>query len=109
VYEHLERDPELHGKSKIIKARGAPDDEDTDYDPAFEADIPICILTVQGCKGLEFRAVHWLFCEELSNYHSPEHYYTVITRTKTSIDVSYTHHLPQEIARAHAIPGRPNW
>jgi superfamily I DNA/RNA helicase len=109
VHRYLEQDPELCGRSKIIRARGGPSDDDTDYDPTFDPDTPICILTVQGCKGLEFRAVHWLFCEELSYYHSPEHYYTVVTRAKTSIDISYTHNLPQVIARAYAPPGRPNW
>ena len=62
-----------------------------------------------GCKGLEFRAVHWLFADELSYHHTPEHYYTVITRAKTSIDVTYTDVLPETLARAYAKPGVPPW
>jgi superfamily I DNA/RNA helicase len=108
VYDYFEDDAELSGKSKIIRARGSEDDEG-DYDPAFEPDKPICILTVQGCKGLEFRALHWLFCEDNSFYHSVEHYYTVVTRAKTSIEIYFTRRLPQEIARAYAPPGRPSW
>src|SRR5690606_32477418 len=93
VFEYLERDPELAGRTKIMRARSGT--EEDDYDPSFDEGAPICILTVQGCKGLEFRAVHWLFCEELSHYHSAEHYYTVVTRAKTSLCISYTNLLPQ--------------
>ena len=60
VLGYLELDPDLRGKAKIIRARG--DQDDRGYDPAFHPDMPICILTIQGCKGLEFRALHWLFC-----------------------------------------------
>lgn len=98
VWEFLEGDPDLAGKSKIIRSRTAGDDG---YGPELDPDIPICILTVQGCKGLEFRAAHWLFCEQLSHHHAAEHYYTVVTRAKTSLDISYTDKLPQTIARAH--------
>jgi hypothetical protein len=106
VFEYFQRVPELTGKSKIIRSR---EEQDGDYSPSFDADAPICIVTVQGCKGLEFRAVHWLFSEELGKYHDNEHYYTVVTRAKTSLDVYYTRELPQTLARAHAPDGGDIW
>ena len=99
VLGYFEEDPDLRGKSKIIRAR---DDEHDAYDPSFDFEKPICIITVQGCKGLEFRAVHWLFCDDLSWYHDNEHYYTVVTRAKTSLDLYFTKTLPQTLARAHS-------
>jgi superfamily I DNA/RNA helicase len=86
VFKYFEQDRILKGKSKIIRAKDATN---RGYDPSFEIDVPICVLTVEGCKGLEFRAVHWLFCEELSHYHDSEHYYTVVTRAKTSLDLYF--------------------
>jgi superfamily I DNA/RNA helicase len=106
VFEYLENDPLLSGKSKIIRARESSDD---DYDPSFDQAAPICILTVKGVKGLEFRAVHWLFSDELRYFHNLEHYYTVVTRAKTSLDISYTNELPQTLARAHSESGVSPW
>ena len=79
VFQYLEQDPVLAGNSKIIRART---DEREAYDPSFDPNAPICILTVQACKGLEFRALHWLFAEELKYHHSLEHYYTVCHQSK---------------------------
>ena len=107
VLAYLEADPDLQGKAKIIRAKR--DDDGRSYDPAFDPDMPICILTVQGCKGLEFRALHWLFSEELSYHHTLEHYYTVVTRAKTRLDVYYTTNLPTALAKAYAAPGNPVW
>lgn len=106
VFNYLEEQAVLKGRSKIIRAK---DDSDDDYDPSFDPEAPICILTVQGCKGLEFRAVHWLFSDDLSNYHTLEHYYTVVTRAKTSLDIYYTTTLPQVLARAHSQSGVNAW
>ncbi|KQN19273.1 hypothetical protein ASE86_12230 [Sphingomonas sp. Leaf33] len=106
VHDYFESVPELRGKSKIIRARSGNSDEE--YDPSFE-DEPIVILTVKGCKGLEFRAVHWLFCEQLDHYHSTEHYYTVVTRAKTRLDIYYETALPQELARACPPSPGPIW
>jgi superfamily I DNA/RNA helicase len=106
VFEYFEGDPALQGRSKIIRAKAGNEDA---YDPSFEPDVPICILTVQGCKGLEFRAVHWLFCEELSYHHNHEHYYTVVTRAKTGLDLYYSSGLPQALARAYAPAGEDLW
>ena len=106
VFHYLQEHTNLEGKSKIIRAK---DDTGDRYDPSFDADTPICILTVKGCKGLEFRAVHWLFCDDLSGFHNPEHYYTVVTRAKTSLDIYYTNRLPQVLARAHSETGGSLW
>ena len=106
VHEYFEEDPSLRGKSKVIRAR---EENDDDYDPSFDADTPICILTVKGVKGLEFRAVHWLFADDLSYYYNLEHYYTVVTRAKTSLDVSYTEAMPEALARAHSESGVTPW
>ncbi len=106
VFNYLEAIPALAGKSKIIRAK---EDGGDNYDPSFDSDAPICILTVKGCKGLEFRAVHWLFADELSHHHKPEHYYTVVTRAKTSLDILYTNVLPQTLARAHSEAGVTEW
>jgi len=106
VFGALENDPDLQGMAKIIRAR---EDRNDNYNPSIDSGAPICILTVKGCKGLEFRAVHWLFADELSHYHNPEHYYTVVTRAKTSLDISYTNTLPQILARAHSEAGVTPW
>jgi superfamily I DNA and RNA helicase len=106
VFNYLEAIPALAGKSKIIRSK---EDSDDDYDPSLDSEAPICILTVKGCKGLEFRAVHWVLADELSYHHKPEHYYTVVTRAKTSLDVCYTNALPQILARAHSETGVTEW
>jgi superfamily I DNA/RNA helicase len=106
VAEKLEEDWELMGQSKILRARL---DEHENYDPSFDPQRPISIVTVQGCKGLEFRAVHWLFCEELKRHHGDEHYYTVVTRAKTRLDVSFARELPDTLARAHSTGGKDLW
>jgi hypothetical protein len=108
VFDFLENDPELQQKSQIIRARTGEQD-DRDYNPAFDPDTPICIVTVQGCKGLEFRAVHWLFCDELKKFHNLEHYYTVVTRAKTSLDIYYVRELPQALSRAYSPPRDQLW
>jgi DNA helicase IV len=106
VLKYLSQDPNLKDLVQIVRARNA---EESDFDPAFDSERPICILTVKGCKGLEFRTVHWLFADELSHHHRDEDYYTVITRAKTSIDIYYTKSLPAVLARAHAADGVLPW
>jgi superfamily I DNA/RNA helicase len=105
VLNYLNTRPDLRGKAKIIRSRGESGDG---YDPSFD-DSQICILTVKGCKGLEFRALHWLFCDDLSKFHTNEHYYTVVTRAKTSLDISFTRMLPEVLARAHSDKGGSIW
>jgi hypothetical protein len=108
VFAYLDADPALRGKAKIIRAPGGDGDEGN-YDPTFDPEKPICILTVQGCKGLEFRALHWLFSERLSYHYTLEHYYTVVTRAKTRLDIYYSGQLPQELARAYSMASGSIW
>lgn len=106
VLDYLSQDPLLGEMVQIVRAREA---EEADYDPTFDGTRPICILTAKGCKGLEFRTVHWLFADELSHRHGPEDYYTVITRAKTSLSIYCTVALPEILARAHAEDGVLPW
>ncbi len=108
VWQRFEQDPALSGKSKIIRARTGRGD-DPDYHPGFSPNQPIVILTEKGCKGLEFRAVHWLFCNELQNYRHSEHYYTMVTRAKTSLDLYFDQNLPRTLAKAFAPPTEGIW
>ena len=98
VLEHLEQDSDLRGKVQIVRASESGETRD----PTLNRTQPIWILTVKGCKGLEFRTVHWLFSDELMHHHKNEDYYTVITRAKTSLDIYYTKSLPEVLARAHS-------
>jgi hypothetical protein len=107
VFDYLETQTGLTGLSKIIRSNTG--DVGDYYDPSFDRDTPICIVTVKGCKGLEFRVLHWLFCEALSHYHQARHYYTVVSRAKTSLDIYYEHALPAELARAYAPIGAIEW
>ena len=70
VLEHLEQDSDLRGKAQIVRASESGETRD----PTFNPDQPVWILTVKGCKGLEFRTVHWLFSDELMRHHKNEDY-----------------------------------
>ena len=106
VHQYLEDDPALTGLSKIIRSREGSDDP---FDPTIDPDVQICILTVRGCKGLEFRTVHWLFCEELEHYQTKEDYYTVVTRAKTRVDFYFENRLPLPLTQAYARPVEDLW
>jgi DNA helicase IV len=106
VFARLESDPLLRGKSKAVRSRG---ENEENYDPSLDSDIAVYIITVAGCKGLEFRAVHWLFSEELSYHYDNETYYTVVTRAKTSLDIYFTKELPQALARGYSPSGKAQW
>lgn len=106
VLNAFEADDDLAGKAKIIRSKAA--EGDRDYDPSFD-DCPIAILTELGSKGLEFRATHWLFCDDNKYYKTSEIYYTVVTRAKTSLDMYYRADLPDVLARAYAPPAVPEW
>ena len=76
---------ELLGQSEIagdvqVQRAGA-------YD-AIASDRPVIVTTVQGAKGLEFRAVHMLAAEKLKNYQTQRNLtYTAVTRAKTTLVV----------------------
>jgi len=107
VFEQLEDDFNFAGKSQIIRSRTGR--EDGDFNPEFDPHKPISILSEKGCKGLEFRAVHWLFCDEGDYYRTTELSYTVVTRAKTSIDLYHGSQLPQTLARSYSAPMKDLW
>ncbi|MBM0204453.1 ATP-binding domain-containing protein [Micromonospora sp. STR1s_5] len=57
-------------------------------------------MTLQSCKGLEFRAVHWLFADEDSYHINPTRAYTAVTRAKSSLAVYHDRPLPAFLAGA---------
>ena len=75
---------------------------------AFEADKPVCICTIHGAKGLEFRAVHILDSENIKNSALTRHIaYTGITRAKTSLSFYHTAGLPGYLDSALAVFNGP--
>lgn len=108
AYDAFEADPGLTGRSQVVRARDGSA-EDRQFDTALDPDKPILIVTAQGSKGLEFRAVQWLFADDLQGVYTPEVYYTVVTRAKTSLDIYYNGNLPDQIAKAHAPEEKDIW
>jgi superfamily I DNA and RNA helicase len=106
VFRSLEEDFDLEGLSQVVRAK---DDSGDHHNPAFDPSKPISIVTEAGCKGLEFRAVHWLFADKFSSWRSSETYYTVITRAKTSIDIYYEGNVPNIIAKACSPEKKDIW
>jgi superfamily I DNA/RNA helicase len=100
--------PELADRCQIVRAKSG-DDDDRRHITAIDPSKPILILTAQGAKGLEFRGVQWLFSDDLEGYYTPELYYTVVTRAKTSLDIYYTNKFPDVLAQAHSEPASSIW
>ena len=79
----------------------------------FEHDKPICVCTIHSAKGLEFRALHVLNCEDLSKW--PNHRnltYTAVTRAKTSLTMYHSAaiqgYLTQAFMELAPKPKRPD-
>ena len=108
VHNAFEQLPDLQGKSQIVRARDGTE-EDRQFNTALDPDRPILILTAQGSKGLEFRALQWLFSDDLKGIYTPEVYYTVVTRAKTSLDIYYDGTLPDQIAKAYSSKSDNMW
>lgn len=108
VYKAFEQDDELEGLSQIVRARDGSDD-DRNFTTALDTERPILILTAQGSKGLEFRGVQWLFSDDLKGVYTPELYYTVVTRAKTSLDIYFDGTLPDQLAKSHASKDESMW
>ncbi|SCW34212.1 AAA family ATPase [Ancylobacter rudongensis] len=70
----------------------------------FGQDCRICITTVQSCKGLEFRALHWPFADA-TPYLTRQKAYTVVTRAKSSLTLYRHGALPAILSGA--IPPTP--
>lgn len=68
---------------------------------AFSTAQPVCIMTLQGAKGTEFRAVHWLGADDVP-YYSREKAFTVVTRAKTALDVYADGQIHPEVRAALA-------
>ena len=96
IMERMEREPRFAGKAKVYHS-GV---RDRTFDNAHR----ICITPVQSCKGLEFRAVHWLFADEYQHHVTHERAYTVVTRAKTSLTIYHDRPLPGVLAGALAPP-----
>ncbi len=108
VLAAMEDDDELGNLAQIIRAKST-DISDSGYSPAFDPAKPVSIVTEAGSKGLEFRAVHWLFSDTSWRRRSSEVYYTVITRAKTSIDIYYDGVIPTTIAQCCALDSKDLW
>lgn len=76
VVAHLEK----NGLADLYKIQRQG--EDRSFDPEY----PICVMTVQSAKGVEFRGVH-LVCADVFPYFTREKAYTAITRAKTTLDI----------------------
>jgi superfamily I DNA/RNA helicase len=62
--------------------------EDAGEHLSFSSTEPICICSLHAAKGLEFRAVHIVNCEELRSFGLNRNLiYTGVTRTKTSLSL----------------------
>ena len=90
VFEILQSTP-LSGKCKIIRSGT--------NDAAFDPEMPVCILTLHGAKGTEFRAVHWMGVCDIPHY-SRESAFTAITRAKTALDVYHSDDLRADLLSA---------
>lgn len=103
----LDGDVDLASKWQIVRSRNGTDDDE--YNPALDSSRPILIMTEQACKGLEFRALHWMFADSLAHHRTNERYYTIVTRAKTSLDIYHVDTLPSQLARSHAVNAGSLW
>jgi len=64
-------------------------DPESGYVP-FDSEHPICVSTLHGAKGLEFRALHIAACDTLHSFPTNRNMtFTGVTRTKTSLSLYY--------------------
>lgn len=107
IADALDNDSDLESRWQIVRSRSG--DAGDGYNPALDASHPILIMTEQACKGLEFRALHWLFVNDLAHYRTSERYYTIVTRAKTSLDIYYSGTMPTQLARSYVAPSKGLW
>jgi superfamily I DNA/RNA helicase len=75
---------------------------------AFEPEKPICICTVHGAKGLEFRATHILEAEGLKKSSLNRNIaYMAVTRAKTSLSIYHSQPLPGYLDSALSVVRAP--
>ena len=96
ILVRLEQERRFMGKAKVYHSDV--------LDRSFDSEHRICIMPIQSCKGLEFRAVHWMFADAYPHHINRERAYTVVTRAKTSLSVYHQHPLPPALAGALAPP-----
>lgn len=81
-------------KNSAVSNRAVLQSAEEGYVP-FEADKPICVCSVHGAKGLEFRAVHLLDAESMKKSPLNRNIaYTAVTRAKTSLSIYHTASIP---------------
>ena len=75
----------------------------------FGSDTRVCVCSVHGAKGLEFRAVHLVGAEYLRNFRRLQRRmaYTGITRAKSALDVYYSATIPHYLEGAFAAIAPP--
>jgi hypothetical protein len=98
ILDFLDRIPRFSGRSRVFHSGVT----DRHFDPRSR----ICIVTLQSCKGLEFRALHWLFVDEDGQYLTRQRAYTAVTRAKSSLTVYHNEGLPSFLAGAFPSPPR---
>lgn len=87
-HEELEKIKEFMGRSSLKKLCIYQDNA-SGYTP-FHKDRPICVSTLHGAKGLEFRAVHIAACDTLARFKTNRNLiFTGVTRAKTSLSLYY--------------------
>jgi len=100
-HEELEEIREFFMKSSI-NDQCIYQDSESGYLP-FEKDRPICLSTLHGSKGLEFRTLHIAACDTLKKFRANRNMiFTGITRAKTSLSLYYCDDLHPYIESALA-------
>ncbi|HEY6182367.1 MAG TPA: ATP-dependent helicase [Terriglobales bacterium] len=90
-------------ESSRIGARAVVQSAEDGY-VSFEADKPICVCTIHGSKGLEFRAVHLMEAESMKKSPLNRNIaYTAVTRAKTSLSVYHSNPIPGYLNSALAV------
>lgn len=75
---------------------------------AFEPEKPVCICTVYGAKGLEFRAAHILDAESMKKSPLNRNIaYMAVTRAKTSLSIYHSKPIPGYLDSALAAVRAP--
>ena len=70
----------------------------------FEPEKPVCICTVYGAKGLEFRAAHILETESLKKSPLNRNIaYMAVTRAKTSLSIYHSKPIPAYLDSALSV------
>jgi superfamily I DNA/RNA helicase len=75
----------------------------------FSDTTRICLCTVHGAKGLEFRAAHIAGAEFFKKFREPQRRmaYTAITRAKTALTVYHAANLTPSLTGALAAANPP--